>query len=86
MKSGKERKDIIRDTWASIMAEYLTLTLKKQPPSSNMHGGCYVFIVCDKLLYLVYDSLESLWVVHSEVSENLTVDLDTCLVKSTHQL
>ena len=38
------------------------------------------------LLYLVNNSLESLWVVNSEVSEDLTVDLDTCLVKSTHQL
>ena len=38
------------------------------------------------LLHLSNDSLESLWVVNSEVSENLAVDLDTCLVKSTHQL
>ena len=38
------------------------------------------------LLHLCNDSLESLWVVNSEVSENLTVDLDTSLVKSTHQL
>ena len=38
------------------------------------------------LLHLCNDSLESLRVVYSEVSENLTVNLDTCLVKSTHQL
>ena len=39
-----------------------------------------------RLLNLVNDSLESLRVVYSEVSENLTVNLDTCLVQSTHQL
>ena len=38
------------------------------------------------LLHLCNDSLESLRVVYSEVSENLTVNLDTSLVKSTHQL
>ena len=37
------------------------------------------------LLYLGYDSLESLRMVYSEVSEHLTVNLDTCLVESTHQ-
>ena len=39
-----------------------------------------------ELLNLVNNSLESLRVVNSEVSEHLTVDLDTCLVKRTHQL
>ncbi len=38
------------------------------------------------LLYLVNDGLESLWVVDSEVSEHLAVDLDTCLVEQTHEL
>ena len=37
------------------------------------------------LLYLGNDSLESLGIVHSEVSENLTVELDTCLSEVTHQ-
>ena len=38
------------------------------------------------LFYLVYDSLESFGVVDSEVSEHLTVDLDTGLVQCAHQL
>ena len=38
------------------------------------------------LFHLINDSLESLGIIHGEVSENLTVDLDTSLVKSTHQL
>ena len=38
------------------------------------------------LLYLVNDSLECFGVVDSEVSENLAVNLDTCLVKQTHKL
>ena len=37
------------------------------------------------LLYLVNNSLESLWVVNSEVSEYLAINLDTSLVKSTHK-
>ena len=38
------------------------------------------------LIYLVYDSLESLGVVYCEVGEHLTVNLDTSLVQGTHQL
>ena len=38
------------------------------------------------LLYLSYDSLECFRVVHSEVSQHLTVDFDTSLVQCTHQL
>ena len=38
------------------------------------------------VLSLLYDSLECFRVVHSEVSEHLAVDLDTCLVKHTHEL
>ena len=37
------------------------------------------------LLYLVNDGLESLWVVDSEVSEDLAVDLDSSLVEKTHE-
>ena len=37
------------------------------------------------LLYFVNDSLESLWIVDSEVSEHLAVDLDTSLVEHTHK-
>ena len=37
------------------------------------------------LLYLCYNSLESFRIVYSEVSENLTVNLDASLVKSTHK-
>ncbi len=37
------------------------------------------------LLNLSYDSLESLGVVYCEVSKNLTVNLDSGLVESTHQ-
>ena len=43
------------------------------------------FMIAYDLLHLSNDSLESLWVVYSEVSENLTVDLDTSLMQSTHQ-
>ena len=39
-----------------------------------------------RLLYFINDSLERCGIVHSEVSENLTVNLDTCLVQCTHQL
>lgn len=39
-----------------------------------------------KLLYLGNNCLECLRVVNSEVSEDLTVNLNTSLVKSTHQL
>ena len=38
------------------------------------------------LLNLCYDSLESLRVVDSEVSEHLAVDFDAGLVQQTHQL
>lgn len=38
------------------------------------------------LLYLVNDGLECFRVVDSEVSENLAVNLDTCLVKQSHKL
>ena len=37
------------------------------------------------LLYLFHDSLESLRIVHGEVSEHLTVNLDASLRKFTHQ-
>ncbi len=37
-------------------------------------------------LYLGYDCLESLGVVHCELGENLAVDLDTCCVDKTHEL
>ena len=37
------------------------------------------------LFHLVNDCLESLRIIHCEVSEHLTVDLDTCLVDKTHQ-
>ena len=43
----------------------------------------FVEIIC--LLHLIHDSLESLRIVYSEVSEHLTVDLNACLVESTHQ-
>ena len=38
------------------------------------------------LLHLVYDCLECLGIVYCEVSEDLAVNLDTCLVESSHQL
>ena len=37
------------------------------------------------LLYFVNDSLESLWIVDSEVCKDLTVNFDSCLVKEAHQ-
>ena len=37
------------------------------------------------LFYLLHDGLESLWIVNSEVSEDLAVDFDSCLVQSTHK-
>ena len=37
------------------------------------------------LLHLSHDGLEGLRVIDSEVSEDLTVDLDTLSVQSTHQ-
>lgn len=45
------------------------------------------YLMCSKsLLRLSDDSLESLGIVYSEVSENLAVDLDTSLVQTTHEL
>lgn len=38
------------------------------------------------LLHLVYDSLESLRVVHGEVGKHLAVDFDASLGQCTHQL
>ena len=38
------------------------------------------------LFHLVYNSLESLGIVNSEVGKHLTVNLDTSLVQCTHQL
>lgn len=38
------------------------------------------------LLYLLNDGLESVRVVDCEVSKNLTVDFNTILVESTHEL
>ena len=37
-------------------------------------------------LYLVYDGLESGGVVEGEVGENLTINLDACLVDEAHKL
>ena len=37
------------------------------------------------VLGLLNDGLEGLGVVHSQVGENLAVDLDTCLVNHTHK-
>lgn len=48
---------------------------KKKPPE----GGFF-------LLNLSDDSIESLWVVVSEVSEDLAVDLDTLLLYCSHKL
>lgn len=42
--------------------------------------------VCSGVLYLVYDSLESLRVVDSEVGEHFAVDFDTCFVNEAHEL
>ena len=47
---------------------------------------CFIKDKKQSLLYLVNDSLERSRVVHGEVSENLAVNLDTSLVKSTHKL
>lgn len=38
------------------------------------------------LLHFVNDCLESLGIIHGEVSENLAVDLDSCLVDEAHEL
>ena len=43
------------------------------------------FLESSVLLYLVHDGLESLWIVHGEVSKDLAVDFDTFLVEKTHQ-
>ena len=50
---------------------------------------CSILIIInlsnDNLLYLLYNSLESFRVVNSEVCKHLTVNLDTCLVESSHK-
>ena len=46
--------------------------------------SCFFIIL--RLLYLSYDSLESLRIVNSEVSEDLAVDLDASLVERAHEL
>ena len=38
------------------------------------------------ILYFVANCLECLWVVHTEVCEDLTVDVDTVSVEETHEL
>ena len=38
------------------------------------------------LLHLVNDGFESLGIVHSEIGQHFTVDLDTSLVKGPHEL
>ena len=38
------------------------------------------------LLDFVNDSLESLWVIHTEVSEDLAVDVDAIGMEQTHEL
>ena len=48
--------------------------------------GYLMISLQDILLNLLDDSLESGLVVHGEVSENLTVDLDTSLVERAHEL
>ena len=40
----------------------------------------------ENLFHFFYDGFESLRIVHGEVGEHLAVDLDTCLVESTHEL
>ena len=45
-----------------------------------------LIIILALLLYLSYDSLESLGVVDSEVSQHLAVDLDVCLVEFAYEL
>ena len=52
---------------------------------SCIDNQCSFLLLDCFLLYLSNDSLESLWVVNSEVSEHLTVNLDTSLMESTHQ-
>ena len=43
-------------------------------------------ILCSSSVFnLVNNSLESGGIVESEVSENFTVDFDTCLVDKTHK-
>ena len=59
----------------------------EQRPPFHKGGRCEILdLLGILLLYLGYDGLESLGVVDSEVSENLAVDLDACLVQQTHQL
>ena len=66
---------------------------KKQNRIAESFGIAILFLIYKtliaqgfSLLHLVNDGLESLRIVDSEVSENLAVDLDACLVESTHQL
>mgnify|MGYP004670374001 FL=1 len=56
---------------------------ERKPNSILFFISCFFIIL--RLLYLSYDSLESLRIVNSEVSEDLAVDLDTSLVECTHK-
>ena len=69
--------------WWKIWESFIT-HLKKKDCSGEEQS--FLNRCKKELLYLGNDSLECFGVIHGQVSENLTVDLDTSLVQKTHQL
>lgn len=73
-----------------------TMISKKKPKQSSLYNIKknrnlsskrlrLIYKIRLHLIYFLNDSLESLRIVYSEVSKNLTVNLDTSLVQSTHK-
>ncbi len=48
--------------------------------------GLTNYSLIDKLLYLFNNSLKCIWIIHSEICQNLTAYLYASLVQTSHQL
>ena len=57
-------------------------TLQTKKRAMLLHRSIFAL----SILYLVANCLECLWVIHTEVSEDLTVDIDAVSVEETHEL
>ena len=68
------------------LRQYHTFYYYKTKKTLKLLERFFTYEKVELLLNLIHDSFESCGIVHCEVGKNLTVNLDTCFVKSTHQL
>lgn len=62
----------------------IDITKQKQQKKSLLFGRLFINYIAKILFYFSYDSLECFRMVNGQVCQNLTVDLDTGSVQSTH--